>query len=118
MILALIRRFTGEGLRVGAIKHTHHPLNEENRGDTGRFRAAGADPVILAGAGGAVIFSGDGTRRIVYANPDDLLDQFSTDIVLVEGFKQLGSWPQVLISADARPGVDEMVATLDRIWKQ
>lgn len=116
MILELIRRFLAEGKTVGAIKHTHHPLNEENRGDTGRFRAAGAEPVILAGAGGAVIFTSEGTRRFVYQSPDDLLDQFATDVVLVEGFKQLGSWPQVLISADARPTVDEMVATLDRIW--
>ena len=116
LITRLIERYTGEGLRVGAIKHTHHPLNEEDRGDTGRFRAAGADPVILARTGEAVMFSGAGTRRIAYERPGDLLAYFDTDIVLVEGFKELGEWPKISISADARPTVAELAANLDRIW--
>ncbi|HKB78301.1 MAG TPA: molybdopterin-guanine dinucleotide biosynthesis protein MobB, partial [Thermoanaerobaculia bacterium] len=49
LITALIRQFVTEGHTVGAIKHTHHPLNEERRGDTQRFADAGADPVIFAG---------------------------------------------------------------------
>src|SRR5215212_9393425 len=48
LIAELIGRYVAAGLRVGAIKHTHHALNEENRGDTALFRAAGAEPVILA----------------------------------------------------------------------
>lgn len=117
MIIALIASFLRDGARVGAIKHTHHPLNEENRGDTGRFRAAGANPVILAGSGAAVVFSDSGTRRVAYEKPEDLLEHFvDGEVVLVEGFKQLGSWPQISISAEARPTVAEMRATLDRIW--
>lgn len=118
LIVQLIGRFTGQGLRVGAIKHTHHHLNEENRGDTARFRAAGADPVVLAGPGQAVIFSNAAPpRRVPYERPRDLLVHFDHDIVLVEGFKELGDWPKISISDDARPTVEELAANLDRIWR-
>lgn len=117
LITQLIARYVGEGLRVGAIKHTHHHLNEENRGDTARMRAAGAEPVILAGPGEAVIFRAGGTSRARYDRPRDLLEHFDHDIVLVEGFKELGDWPKISISDDARPTVDELAANLDRIWR-
>lgn len=116
LITALIERYTREGNRVGAIKHTHHPLNEEDRGDTGRFRAAGADPVVLARVGEAVVFSNSGIRRVSYKNPAELLRLFDADIVLVEGFKELGEWPKVSISQEARPTVAELAEKLDRIW--
>lgn len=117
LITQLIARYVAEGLRVGAIKHTHHHLNEENRGDTARMRAAGAEPVILAGPGQAVIFRAGGTTRVRYERPRDLLQHFDHDVVLVEGFKELGDWPKVSISDDARPSVDELAANLDRIWR-
>jgi molybdopterin-guanine dinucleotide biosynthesis protein B len=117
LITQLIARYVAEGLRVGAIKHTHHHLNEENRGDTARMRAAGAEPVILAGPGQAVIFRAAGTTRVPYERPRDLLEHFDHDVVLVEGFKELGDWPKVSIGDDARPTVDELAANLDRIWR-
>jgi len=117
LITQLIARYVAEGLRVGAIKHTHHHLNEENRGDTARMRAAGADPVILAGPGQAVIFREFGTTRVPYERPRDLLEHFDHDVVLVEGFKELGDWPKVSISDEARPTIDELAANLDRIWR-
>lgn len=118
LIVQLIQRYVAQGLRVGAIKHTHHHLNEENRGDTARFRAAGADPVILAGPGQAVIFSNASSPlRIPYERPRDLLVHFDHDIVLVEGFKELGDWPKVSISDQARPSVEDLAANLDRIWR-
>ena len=118
LIVQLIARYVAEGLRVGAIKHTHHHLNEENRGDTARFRAAGADPVVLAGPGQAVIFSNDAPpRRAPYERPRDLLVHFDHDIVLVEGFKELGDWPKISVSDQARPTVEELAANLDRIWR-
>ena len=86
-LVELIRSAAAEGRSVGAIKHTHHPLNEENRGDTARFLAAGARPVILAGDGEAVIFDGATARRLVYAEAADLLAHFATDVVVIEGFK-------------------------------
>jgi molybdopterin-guanine dinucleotide biosynthesis protein B len=118
LLVQLIARYVAAGLRVGAIKHTHHHLNEENRGDTARLRAAGADPVILAGPGQAVIFSNAAApRRVPYARPRDLLVYFDHDVVLVEGFKELGDWPKISISDDARPTVEELAANLDRIWR-
>lgn len=33
------------------------------------------------------------------------------------GFKELGEWPKISISIDARPSVDELAANLDRIWR-
>ncbi len=117
LIVALIRSFLAEGKRVGAIKHTHHPMNEEHRGDTARFREAGATPVILAGHNEGVIFSDDGISRTTYATPHDLLRHFECDIVLVEGFKELGTWPKVTIAAEARPTIEEVRMNLDRIWR-
>ena len=86
-LVELIRAAVAEGRSVGAIKHTHHPLNEENRGDTAAFLAAGAKPVILAGDGEAVIFDGASVKRVAYSGKPDLLTLLTTDLVVVEGFK-------------------------------
>ncbi|HEY2321594.1 MAG TPA: molybdopterin-guanine dinucleotide biosynthesis protein MobB [Thermoanaerobaculia bacterium] len=86
-ICNLIRDAVAGGERAGAIKHTHHALNTEDRGDTAKFRAAGADPVVLAGDGEAVVFRGNGTFRIRFDDPRDLLEVFDGDVVFVEGFK-------------------------------
>ena len=86
-LVELIRRIVAEGRTVGAIKHTHHPLNDQRRGDTGRFLDAGARPVVLAGAGEAVVFD-DAVRRVAYSSLSDLLATFSTDVVVIEGFNK------------------------------
>ncbi len=116
LIVSLIGRLAARGEHVAAIKHTHHPLNEENRGDTARFRAAGAEPVILASDREAVGCEGGGTRRIAYSDPVDLLDELRATVVLVEGFKSFAGWPTVNIDADQRPTVETTMAILDRIW--
>ena len=117
LLAQLIARYVDAGKCVGAIKHTHHPLNEENRGDTAQFRAAGAEPVILAGMRDAVVFRNDGATRVRYERPRDLLAHFGgRDVVLVEGFKDATDWPAVTITAAARPTVDELAANLDRLW--
>jgi molybdopterin-guanine dinucleotide biosynthesis protein B len=111
----LIRRYIAEGARVAAIKHTHHPLNEENRGDSARFLRAGAEPVILAGDGEAVVFRAGEAVRVAFAEAGDLLAHVDADIVLAEG--QLGVWPRVRISSDERPSPEEVASILDRIWR-
>lgn len=88
-LVELIRSEVAAGRAVAAIKHTHHPLNEENRGDTAAFLAAGARPVILAGDGEAVVFDGASARRVAYAEPQDLLVHCATDLVVIEGFKSV-----------------------------
>jgi molybdopterin-guanine dinucleotide biosynthesis protein B len=111
LVVELIRRFVTEGRTVGAIKHTHHPLTDINRGDTAAFVAAGARPVILAGDREAVIY-GDRILRTPYRSPSDLLAHFETEIVLIEGFKDFSGWERVVV----RPGttVDEVVEALRR----
>ena len=113
LISGLIRHFVSVGQRVAAIKHTHHPLNFERRGDTAAFQDAGADPVIFARDDEAIH---DG-KRIRFNSPRELLDRIDADIVLIEGFKQqAGLWPHIALDAAARLSVQDAVAILDRIW--
>jgi len=112
LISGLIRHFLAEGKRVAAIKHTHHPLNLERRGDTAAFADAGADPVIFARDGEAIR---DG-KRIQFDSPAELLDHLHADVVLIEGFKQVDLWPRIELDASAHLSVQDAVAILDRIW--
>lgn len=114
LIEALIRLYVARGERVAAIKHTHHALNRENRGDTARFLAAGAEPVILAGDREAIVWRGTEATQIAYDVPSDLLAHTSpAGIVLVEGFKEYGGWPHI----EPRQSAPEAAAMLDRIWR-
>src|SRR5436305_5886605 len=118
LIVALIRRFAAAGPRVGAIKHTHHVLNEEHRGDTGAFLDAGAEPVVFAGKGEAIVFRHSGTMRVAYSDERELLQHFGDDdIVLVEGFKSSEAWPRVELSDERRMSAEEAAEILDRIWR-
>lgn len=120
LIVALIGLYRSRGVRVAAIKHTHHPLNLEDRGDTRKFRVAGADPVILASAEGAAVHHAGSVSQIAWETPEDLLVPCEgVDVVLVEGFKALKvPWSTISIRADNRPAVAEVAAELDRIWRQ
>ena len=129
IIEELIRRFVSAGRTVGAIKHTHHPLNAEDRGDTRRFREAGANPVVLAGDGEAIIFERHGphpalratlSRKrerelIAFGSPSELLAHFATDILLIEGFKSFAGWPRVEMTPDLT--AEDVARILDRIWR-
>ena len=117
LIVELIRRYAADGLRVGAIKHTHHPLNEEHRGDTGKFLDAGAEPVILASHGAAVIFTRRGTARATYGDARELLARLDADVVLIEGFKDAEAWPKVTITGHVHPTVEAVMAELDVMWR-
>ncbi len=118
LIVELIRRYTAIGKRVGAIKHTHHPVNHQRRGDTFSFERAGADPVVLASGGDAVIFRPNGTEPASYGQERDLLAHFTgTDIVLVEGFKDSDAWPKVMIDSRVRPTAGTVMAELDVMWR-
>ena len=119
LIVALIRRFVAAGERVGAIKHTHHVLNEERRGDTGAFLDAGAEPVVFAGNGEAVVFRHNGVARARYADERELLQFFGDDddVVLIEGFKSSEAWPKVELGSEPRMSADDAAAILDRIWR-
>jgi molybdopterin-guanine dinucleotide biosynthesis adapter protein len=119
LIVKLIEHYRALGRSVAAIKHTHHPLNDEDRGDTRLFRIAGAQPVILASGDGAVVHDSlTSPVHVTWSVPAELLQYCEgVDIVLVEGFKDRPStWPQVTIEADRRPELSEVASLLDRIW--
>jgi molybdopterin-guanine dinucleotide biosynthesis protein B len=115
LIESLIRRYVAAGAQVAAIKHTHHPLNDEDRGDTARFRAAGAEPVIFAGDGEAILFPS--RRRVRFVIPSELLKYAgSAEIVLVEGFRRFAEWTHIEVVSGAWLHEDAAAAMLDRIW--
>jgi molybdopterin-guanine dinucleotide biosynthesis protein MobB len=116
-IAALTRHFAGRGQRVGAIKHTHHAVNDEDRGDSAEFRRSGANPVILAGNGDAVVFSGDAKSNIRFTSARELLSYVDTDIVFVEGFKSFDAWPRIELKGHERRTLSELLAILDGIWR-
>ena len=112
LLVALIRHFVGRGERVAAIKHTHHWGNLEGCGGTVELKAAGADPVILAGNREAVVFTRHDARTIVFDAPSDLLAHLDADMVLVEGFKNFDGWPHI-----SPLDFEDALANLSRIWR-
>ncbi|HYM62808.1 MAG TPA: molybdopterin-guanine dinucleotide biosynthesis protein B [Thermoanaerobaculia bacterium] len=117
LIVSLIKHLIADGRRVGAIKHTHHPMNTLRKGDTQRFYDAGASPVILAGTGEAVVFSASDPLIVHYASPPELLTHIAAEVVLVEGFKRFTGWPCILVRRAGVPLPDlddrELEATID-----
>jgi len=102
LIVSLIRRLAARGERIAAIKHTHHPLVDENRGDTAKFLDAGATLAILAGDGDAIIFTRDASHHISYDSPAELPNHCGdVDLVVVEGFKHFDGWARFDVIADA-----------------
>ncbi|MFP4148066.1 MAG: molybdopterin-guanine dinucleotide biosynthesis protein B [Nitriliruptoraceae bacterium] len=91
-----------DGLRVAYVKHAAHGFDPGRVGsDSGRVRAAGADPVAVLGPGGLLqVHAGGGSA-------EELLTQVLTglrgEVVLLEGFSA-GPWPKVRVSlAGAAP---------------
>jgi molybdopterin-guanine dinucleotide biosynthesis protein B len=113
LIVALIGRFRARGLTVGALKHTHHVLPENDRGDTALFRQAGAEPVILAGDENALVNG----HLCEYSHPEELLRFFeNVDVVFIEGFKELVLGTRIEVTDSARQEARDVEADLDRIW--
>ena len=117
LLCELIAQFAAEGRRVAAIKHTHHPLDDRDRGDTALFRRAGATPVMLAGDGEAIRFEGEATTRLHYEQPPDLLRDLAADLVLIEGFSRFFGWPRIELDPTRRMSAAEARSILDRIWR-
>lgn len=82
----LVVAISARGVRVGAIKRSHHMVDIDREGkDSYRFREAGANPVMIVSDG----FIGYMEKLTAPADLKMLIGQFEgkTDIVLVEGFK-------------------------------
>jgi molybdopterin-guanine dinucleotide biosynthesis protein MobB len=86
LIEKLIGRLAGLGLRVGAVKRSHHRVDIDREGkDSHRFREAGANPVALTGGG--LFFFTDKTEEVF--DPGLIGRHFAgrADMVIMEGFK-------------------------------
>jgi molybdopterin-guanine dinucleotide biosynthesis protein MobB len=84
---ALVPVFKRNGYRVGTVKHSGHEATLDKEGsDSWRFTQAGADITVLAAKGQLAVL-----RTIDQPSIDDALLEASsgTDIVLVEGFKEM-----------------------------
>lgn len=92
----LLPRLCAAGLRVAAVKRTHHDVDLDPPGkDSRRLRDAGAAPVALAGPVRTTVFlptpRGDGTARLVRL----LASRARLDLVLVEGGASLPRWKRI-----------------------
>jgi molybdopterin-guanine dinucleotide biosynthesis protein B len=101
LIERVIARLTGEGLRIGALKHDAHEFQMDREGkDTWRFRQAGAGAVGIASktAFATIAWTGAPTTlaRLAAALPPDL------DLVLVEGWKG-DQAPKIEVHRRGRP---------------
>lgn len=86
LIEKLIARLAREGVRVGAIKRSHHRIDIDREGkDSHRFREAGANPVVITGGS----FIGWMEKSPATATLEELRERFTgkADIIIVEGFK-------------------------------
>lgn len=119
----LIRHFSQSGLRVGAVKHTHHRHELDTPGkDSFRHRHAGAAPVAVLAPTMTAVF----TPLVGEHDSDDRYEALAAafadcDLVLVEGDSQTSGrkievWRAVVGSppiAFADPGVLALVTDDD-----
>lgn len=118
LIVEIVRDLCARGASVAVLKHTHHALNEEHRGDTALFRDAGADPVLLVGECEAVEFSDAAApRRITFPSVEELVGSSIADFILLEGWKSGLGFTTVELQPNLRVGAQEALANLDRIWR-
>ncbi|MBF0293661.1 MAG: molybdopterin-guanine dinucleotide biosynthesis protein B [Magnetococcales bacterium] len=83
VIAALVR----SGVRVGAIKHGHHPADPDTPGkDTHQFRAAGASSVLFACRERWFMIQETGTNQEPTLD-EQLRHMTGHDLILVEGYK-------------------------------
>jgi len=85
LIEKLIPELKKRGYRIGIVKHTHHEVEMDKKGkDSARHKEAGAEMVILAGAGQFSMI------RDTDCNSLENLEIYfiGLDIVITEGFKK------------------------------
>ncbi len=90
LLKALIPLLKARGLKVGAIKHSHHRFEIDKPGkDSFELRAAGANPVMLSSSWRrAIIEELEEEREPHLAEELTHLDLTGRHLILVEGFKQ------------------------------
>ncbi len=90
LLCQLIPQLKADGIRVAAIKHTHHSVDFDIPGkDSYEMRQAGADQVLVASARRSMLITENASE---HPEPDlqsllSQLDHSAIDLVLIEGFK-------------------------------
>ena len=115
---AVLRILAARGWRVCAVKDAHHHIDLDTPGkDTWRYRESGASRVILRTPERWAVLAEtpEGAPGI-----DELLKETGdADIVLVEGFKQEGSFPKIEVrrqaAADRPPLMREFGGRIQRL---
>jgi molybdopterin-guanine dinucleotide biosynthesis protein MobB len=89
LLVQLLPKLRGRGLRVGMIKHAHHSFEVDQPGkDSYELRKAGASPMLVVSSRRwALMADLENERDPVLQEMLDRLDQSQLDVILVEGFK-------------------------------
>jgi len=87
----LIPQLTGQGIRIGMVKHAHHEFDIDKPGkDSYRLRMAGAQQVLIASSKRQALMTEHPTPQ--EPRLEELisrLDLDNIDLVLVEGFRNV-----------------------------
>lgn len=95
LLEAVIADLSGDGYRIGAIKHDAHRIELDTEGkDSWRFREAGADGTLLVGSNQLAWFTNNGRSPDLQACIELFFGGF--DLVLVEGFRS-ARLPTILV---------------------
>lgn len=96
LLVQLLPRLRGRGLRVGMIKHAHHSFEVDQPGkDSYELRKAGASPMLVVSSRRwALMADLEQERDPLLQDMLDRLDQTQLDVILVEGFKH-ESFPKI-----------------------
>lgn len=90
LLRKLIPQLKADGIRIAAIKHTHHDVDFDLPGkDSYEMRKAGADQVLVASSKRSMLITENASEQ---QEPDlqSLLEQLNhseIDLILIEGFK-------------------------------
>lgn len=103
LLTALLPALRAHGLRVGCVKHSHHAFDVDRPGkDSHLLREAGANQVMLSGAGRWVLMTEHGDDSDTpLAELVLSMDLTRLDLVLVEGFRRT-AMPRLEIHRAAR----------------
>lgn len=102
LLKQLIPLLTGQGVKVGLIKRSHHDFEIDKPGkDSHELRKAGASPVMISSSHRrAIITEHADPRERSLAEELAFFDTDSVDLILVEGFK-LELFPKIELHRQA-----------------
>ncbi len=105
LVTRLIEALSARGLRVAAVKHSHHPLPADRDGsDTDRMAAAGATAVAFCGPDGLLVRR-PSERPSIETAIEAVAD--GADIVIAEGFRDASVGATIRLTG--RPPAEALV---------